>query len=104
MTKKHLYDHVEKTFEASGIDASPKDVTDTILDKIFTALLEEGLVKLRGYGTFTVIKRKKRTSVHNPRTLEPVEPVDSWRIKFSPSKRIEAMLDKDYLKRKESHV
>ena len=104
MTKKELYESVANTFALYDLKAPPKEVTDIVLDRMFMALLEDGVVKLRGYGTFTVIKRKKRTSVHNPKTLEPVEPEDSWRIKFSPSYRIKSILDKDYLNRKESHV
>lgn len=98
MTKTELIEAVRAGLEGKGVPISSRKtevVVETVLGELFSSLLVTGNVKLRGYGSLAVKKRKLRTKVYNPRTMEPVEPKDSWRIKFTPSKRIEDVLNNE---------
>jgi integration host factor subunit beta len=55
-------------------------IVATIFDQITAALARGERVELRGFGAFTVKRRKARTG-HNPRTREPV-PVDEKTVPF----------------------
>ena len=61
-----------------------QELVDAILDAIQEGLLSDGQVKIRGFGTFEVRRRKARVSKH-PRTGASVEIPELDTIRFRPS-------------------
>ena len=59
-------------------------LVDAVLDAIQDGLLTDGKVKIRGFGTFDVVRRKRRITTH-PRTGEHVEVPDSLTVRFRQS-------------------
>ena len=60
-----------------------QELVDAILGAIQEGLLTDGQVKIRGFGTFEVRRRKARVSRH-PRTGELVEIPESDTVRFRP--------------------
>ena len=61
------------------------ELVDAILDAIQEGLLADGKVKIRGFGTFDVMRRKRRMTRH-PKTGESVEIPESLTVRFRQSK------------------
>ncbi|MDK2951227.1 MAG: DNA-binding protein HU-beta [Kosmotogales bacterium] len=83
MNKKELISAV-----ADKVGVTKKDVStllDAFLDTIEDELSKGGLVRLVGFGTFTVSLRKPRRGV-NPRTKEPITIPGGKVPKFIPGK------------------
>jgi len=59
-------------------------LVDAVLDAIYDGLLTDGKVKIRGFGTFDVRRRKRRITRH-PGTGEPVEVPESLTVRFRQS-------------------
>jgi len=55
-----------------------------VLDAIEDGLLADGKVKIRGFGTFEVVRRKRRITRH-PGTGEQVEVPESLTVRFRQS-------------------
>ena len=84
MTKADL---VERAADAIGPAVTKKNcglVVDAFLDAVKDALERGEGIEIRGFGTFKVRRRKRRTA-RNPRTGEPVEVPARAAPVFQPS-------------------
>lgn len=79
---EHIYEH---------LDVNRKDihrVIDEFFEELKTALSEDKVVELRGFGTFEVRTRKGREKARNPKTGETV-PVKAHGVAvFRPGKEL----------------
>jgi len=89
MTKAEIIEHI---YENSGV--SRKDihgVIDAFVEKVKSALMEDRVVELRGFGTFEIRTRKGREKARNPKTGEIV-PVQTHGVTvFRPGKELKKM-------------
>ena len=83
---------IESIYEESQI--SRKDihsVIDSFFDELKTALNDDRIVELRGFGTFEIRTRKGRDKARNPKTGDIV-PVESHGVAvFRPGKELKHM-------------
>jgi integration host factor subunit beta len=86
MLRSELVSRLQEEFaplKASEVEAA----FDVVLEEIALALAQDGRVELRGFGAFSVRKRKARTG-RNPRTGVTVK-VDAKRVPFfKPGKEL----------------
>ena len=60
-------------FTAAGIETiKARELTAQVIEALAGALIAGKVIELRGFGTLEPRKRKART-MHNPRSMEPVE-------------------------------
>lgn len=89
MTKAEI---IENIYEEASINR--KDihlVIDSFFDQIKTALQEDRVVELRGFGTFEIRTRKGREKARNPKTGDIV-PVQTHGVTvFRPGKELKKM-------------
>ena len=89
MTKAEI---IENIFDKTNI--SRKDihlVIDSFFEEVKSALQEDRVVELRGFGTFEVRTRKGREKARNPKTGEVV-PVRTHGVTvFRPGKELKKM-------------
>jgi DNA-binding protein HU-beta len=91
MNKKQL---VAKIATACNMGKSDAEKTfDKILDIILESLKNDETVKIGGFGTYKVAKRKARTG-RNPRTGESIQIAASQKVKFLPAKALKEMFNK----------
>lgn len=83
MNKQELIGTVAETTGLSRSDASK--AVEGVFDAITDALKRGDEVRLVGFGTFTVSKRKASTG-RNPRTGEPMQIKESTQPKFRAGK------------------
>ncbi|WP_332812480.1 HU family DNA-binding protein [Sphingomonas sp.] len=83
MNKQELIGSVAETTGLSRSDASK--AVEGVFDTISAALQRGDEVRLVGFGTFTVSKRKASTG-RNPRTGEPMQIKESSQPKFRAGK------------------
>jgi DNA-binding protein HU-beta len=83
MNKQELIGSVAETTGLSRSDASK--AVEGVFDTISVALQRGDEVRLVGFGTFTVSKRKASTG-RNPRTGEPMQIKESSQPKFRAGK------------------
>lgn len=83
MNKNELISKVAETSNLTKADASR--AVDSVLESITKTLKKGGEVRLAGFGTFTVTKRKATTG-RNPRTGAPINIAASNQPKFRPGK------------------
>ncbi|UVO53934.1 HU family DNA-binding protein [Sphingomonas sp. SUN039] len=83
MNKQELIGHVADVAGLSKGDAVK--AVEAVFDTITATLKKGGEVRLVGFGTFTVSKRKASTG-RNPRTGEPMEIKASVQPKFKSGK------------------
>ncbi len=91
MTKSELIRNLSKRYP----DIFLKDIqegVDTIFNEIAVALVEERRVELRGFGAFSIRKRKARTA-RNPRTNQVVKLQDRAVIYFRAGKELNTLLN-----------
>jgi DNA-binding protein HU-beta len=69
--------------------SSADDLANTILD----ALKNDDSVKIAGFGTYKVAKRKARIG-RNPRTGEQIQIAASQKVKFLPAKALKEIFNK----------
>jgi len=69
------------------------NVFDTITNTILDALKGDDTVKIAGFGTYKVAKRKARVG-RNPRTGEQIQIGASQKVKFLPAKSLKEMFNK----------
>ncbi|MFI4892159.1 MAG: HU family DNA-binding protein [Phycisphaerales bacterium JB060] len=86
MNKSHLVDHVAASLGVTRSDATV--YLDTVLDGITKGLIEDGRVKLTGFGAFTRRHRSARNGT-NPLSGEPIviPASETCRFKASPALR-----------------
>ena len=66
---------------------------DTITNTILDALKNDDSVKIAGFGTYKVAKRKARIG-RNPRTGEQIQIAASQKVKFLPAKALKEIFNK----------
>ena len=91
MNKKQLIQKIASTMNQSKADA--ERTFDSILDIILTCLKGDEQVKIAGFGTYKVAKRKARVG-RNPRTGEQIQIAASQKVKFLPAKALKEMFNK----------
>lgn len=93
MTKSDLIRRLSERFPGMFL----KDIqvaVDTVFDEISKALAEEKRVELRGFGAFTVRRRKSRQA-RNPRTNELVNLEERLALYFRAGKELNVRLNKE---------
>ena len=85
MNKNDLIAKVAKDVSLSKADAGK--AVDAVLDSIASSLKKRTEVRLVGFGTFGVAKRKSSEG-RNPRTCEKIKIPASWRPKFTAGKAL----------------
>ena len=81
MNKKQLVAKISSTLGQSKADA--ERTFDSITTIILDALKNDDTVKIAGFGTYKVAKRKARVG-RNPRTGESIQIAASQKVKFLP--------------------
>jgi len=84
LTKEELAKSLRGAHGGLSLRESLEQV-DAILDAIQEGLLTDGKVKIRGFGTFDVMRRKRRITRH-PKTGESIQIPESLTVRFRQSK------------------
>ncbi len=90
MNKQELIGAVAETSGLGKNDAIK--AVEAVFDTISAALKSGEEVRLVGFGTFTVSRRKASTG-RNPRTGEPMAIQESTQPKFKPGKGLKDMVN-----------
>ena len=90
MNKQELIGAVAEATALSRSDAGR--AVESVFDTISAALKKGDEVRLVGFGTFAVSKRKASTG-RNPRTGEPMNIAASSQPKFKPGKTLKDMVN-----------
>lgn len=85
MNKTQLVEKVAKSTDGTKADAAK--YIDAVFDAISGTLKKGDEVRLVGFGTFYVAKRKATTG-RNPRTGAPIKIAASKQPKFRPGKQL----------------
>ena len=91
MNKKQLITQLSGSLNLSKADA--ERTFDTITNTILDALKGDDTVKIAGFGTYKVAKRKARVG-RNPRTGEQIQIGASQKVKFLPAKALKEIFNK----------
>ena len=91
MNKKQLIAKLSGSFNLSKADA--ERTFDTITNTILDALKGDDSVKIAGFGTYKVAKRKARVG-RNPRTGEQIQIAASQKVKFLPAKALKEVFNR----------
>ena len=91
MNKKQLVAKISSTLGQSKADA--ERTFDSITTIILNELKNDETVKIAGFGTYKVGKRKARVG-RNPRTGESIQIAASQKVKFLPAKSLKEMFNK----------
>ena len=91
MNKKQLVAKLAGSLNQSKADA--ERTFDTITNTILDALKNDDSVKIAGFGTYKVAKRKARIG-RNPRTGEQIQIAASQKVKFFPAKALIEVFNK----------
>ena len=83
MTKADLIAAIAKETELTKADA--ERTLNAFLGQVQKTLKKEGKLTLTGFGTFEVVKRKKRKG-RNPQTGDPITIKAHKVVKFKPGK------------------
>ncbi len=89
MTKANIVDRVASATGITKIDTAA--IVDGFLNSVVEAISQNKTIELRGFGTFKVVKRAKRTG-RNPRTGEEVKIPERYMPVFKPSKELKNRL------------
>ncbi len=90
MNKNELIAEVAKQSELTKADAGR--AVDAVIDSIEKSLKKGQEVRLVGFGTFSVVKRKA-TNGRNPRTGETLKIAASKQPKFKPGKALKELIN-----------
>ena len=91
MNKKQLITKISASMNLSKADAERQ--FDGITEIILSCLKGDEQVKIAGFGTYKVAKRKARVG-RNPRTGEQIQIAASQKVKFLPAKALKEMFNK----------
>ena len=91
MNKKQLVAKISSSMNLSKADAERQ--FDGITEIILSCLKSDEQVKIAGFGTYKVAKRKARVG-RNPRTGEQIQIAASQKVKFLPAKALKEMFNK----------
>ena len=94
MNKKQLVGKISSSMNLSKADA--ERTFDGITEIILNCLKSDEQVKIAGFGTYKVAKRKARVG-RNPRTGEQIQIAASQKVKFLPAKALKEMFNKKFL-------
>ena len=87
-------DLVAAVADSAGLSkADSAKAVDAVFDSVSGVLKGGGDVRLVGFGTFGVSKRKARTG-RNPQTGETIQIKAKKSVRFKPGKQLEAALNK----------
>lgn len=92
LTKAEIIEHIaEKVTDKNQISKKViHEILDSFIEEIKTALLDDRVVELRGFGTFEIRTRKGREKARNPRTGETL-PVSNHGVPvFRPGKELKS--------------
>ncbi|MEJ5226457.1 integration host factor subunit alpha [Thermodesulfovibrio sp.] len=91
MTKADLVNFI---FERVGLPKTEiQKIVETVFDTMKEALIEEEIVKISGFGVFTVRMKGKRLG-RNPKTMEAVEIKPRKVVTFRPSEQLKELMKK----------
>ncbi len=91
MNKKQLVAKISSSMNLSKADA--ERTFDIITNAILDQLKNDDTVKIAGFGTYKVAKRKARIG-RNPRTGEQIQIAASQKVKFLPAKALKEVFNK----------
>ncbi|MCS7164153.1 MAG: integration host factor subunit alpha [Thermodesulfovibrio sp.] len=92
MTKSDLVNFI---FERVGLPRTEiQKIVEAVFDTIKEALLEEEVVKISGFGVFTVRRKGSRVG-RNPKTMQIVEIKPRKVVTFRPSEQLKQALQKN---------
>ena len=91
MNKKQLIAKISSSMNVNKADA--ERTFDGITEIILSCLKSDEQVKIAGFGTYKVAKRKARVG-RNPRTGEQIQIGASQKVKFLPAKALKEMFNK----------
>ena len=91
MNKKQLVNKIATAMSQSKADA--ERMFATITGIILDCLKNDEAVKIAGFGTYKVAKRKARIG-RNPRTGEQIQIAASQKVKFLPAKGLKDMFNR----------
>lgn len=91
MTKADLINFI---FERVGLPKTEiQKIVETVFDTIKEALKEEEVVKISGFGVFTVRRKGSRIG-RNPKTMQTVEIKPRKVVTFRPSEQLKQKIQK----------
>lgn len=90
MNKNDIINAIAEQTEISKVKAA--EVLDAFINTVTKALKKKEEVKLIGFGTFAVSKRKA-TKGHNPRTGEEIKIAASLQPKFKAGKTLKDVIN-----------
>ena len=89
LTKAEIIDQIHEKLNVSRNEIH--DVIDEFFEELKSALEEDRVIELRGFGTFEIRTRKGREKARNPKTGEIV-PVDTHGVAvFRPGKDLKQL-------------
>ncbi len=89
MTKADLVNYI---FEKIGLPKTEiQKIVDTLFETLKEGLVEDEIVKISGFGVFTVRKKGSRMG-RNPKSMEPVEIKPRRVVTFKPSDKLKEKL------------
>ncbi len=85
MTKADLVNYI---FEKIGLPKTEiQKIVDTLFDTMREGLIEDEIIKISGFGVFTVRKKGARMG-RNPKNMQPVEIKPRRVVTFRPSDKL----------------
>lgn len=91
MTKADIINFI---FERVGLPKTEiQKIVETVFDTIKEALKEEEIVKISGFGVFTVRRKGSRIG-RNPKTMQTVEIKPRKVVTFRPSEQLKQRIQK----------
>ena len=87
MNKQELVDIIASEVDLTKAQAQANSAVDAFVNAVTMALKKKKEVRLIGFGTFSVAKRKA-TNGRNPRTGEVIKIAASNQPKFKPGKAL----------------
>jgi len=92
MTKADLVNYI---FEKIGLPKTEiQKIVDTVFETMKEGLIEEEILKISGFGVFTVRKKGLRMG-RNPKTMQPVEIKPRKVVTFKPSEKLKEQFQKN---------
>ncbi len=86
LTKAEIIENIYEKVQVNRKDIHT--IVDEFFEEVTSALAEDKVVELRGFGTFEVRTRKGRKKARNPRTGETVSVGDHGVAAFRPGREL----------------
>lgn len=86
LTKAEIIENIYEKVQVNRKDIHT--IVDEFFEEVKSALAEDKVVELRGFGTFEVRTRKGRKKARNPRTGETVSVGDHGVAAFRPGREL----------------